>query len=117
MGIQLDLRKVSYLVEGLAYQELFRKGGEYYSEICEDARIGFTDLPENLTYVDQSDHVLDQLPGGIDTLYVLGIGGSALGTSMLLDAFSDKHKRRVVVVDNIDDHSGRVGFFINLKLR
>ena len=109
MGISLNMRKMAYLAEGRAFQELARKGEGFFEKICKDTEIGFTDLPENLIYVDQCDDALNQLPVNVETLYVLGIGGSALGTSMLIDAFPERCSRRVVVVDNVDgDTIGRL---------
>ncbi|NOY22481.1 MAG: glucose-6-phosphate isomerase [Acidobacteria bacterium] len=102
MGISLNMRKMAYLKEGTAYQELARKGEGFFQKICEDPEIGFTELPENLIYVDHCDEALNHLPEGIETLYVLGIGGSALGTSMLINAFPDSCRRKVIVVDNVD---------------
>ncbi|PJB79533.1 MAG: hypothetical protein CO090_05200, partial [Acidobacteria bacterium CG_4_9_14_3_um_filter_49_7] len=102
MGISLNMRKMSYLTESTTYQELVRKGEAFFKRVCEDAEIGFTDLPENLVYVDRCDEALNSLPKGVETLYVLGIGGSALGTSMLINALPDSCSRRVVVVDNVD---------------
>ncbi len=105
MGIALNMRKMVYLKEGTAYRELARKAEGFFGKICEDPEIGFTDLPENLVYVDQCDEALNRLPAGSETLYILGIGGSALGTSMLINAFSDKCVRTVVVVDNVDSNT------------
>ena len=105
MGISLNMRKMSYLTESTTYQELVRKGEGFFKRICEDSEIGFTDLPENLVYVDQCDEALNSLPEGIETLYVLGIGGSALGTSMLISALPDSCSRKVVVVDNVDSNT------------
>jgi len=102
MGITLNMRKMAYLTEGITYRELARKGELFFDRICEDPAVGFTDLPEQLIYLDHSDEALNRLPAGMETLYVLGIGGSALGTSMLLRAFPDSCRRRVVVVDNVD---------------
>ncbi|NOZ12316.1 MAG: glucose-6-phosphate isomerase [Acidobacteria bacterium] len=102
MGITLKMRKMAYLKEGTAYRELARKAEGFFGKICEDPEIGFTGLPENLVYVDRCDEALNRLPAGSETLYVLGIGGSALGTSMLINAFSGSCIRKVVVVDNVD---------------
>ncbi len=107
MAFALNMRKMAYLKADTTYRELFRKGENFYQTICDDPELGFTELPENLIYVDRCDEVLNRLPRDAETLYLLGIGGSALGSAMLLDAFPGQCKRRVIVVDNVDSDTIR----------
>ncbi len=116
MGITLNMRKMAYLKESTACRELARKGEGFFQKIGEDPEIGFAGLPENLIYVDHCDEALNRLPAGMETLYVLGIGGSALGASMLIDAFPGSIKREVIIVDNVDsDTVSRLLLKINPK--
>ena len=86
----------------MPFQKLYERALSEEQHILSDPGIGFTDLPETMAYVDMCDQALNDLPAGIDTLFVLGIGGSALGTAMVLDAFPEGIKRTVHVIDNID---------------
>src|SRR5919197_4535975 len=66
-------------------------------------RLAFAELPHR---VDDARHVLDVAAGvgaDVDTLVVLGIGGSALGARALVSALGERSGgRRVIVADSID---------------
>src|SRR2546425_1239284 len=65
--------------------------------------LAFAELPHRL---DDARHVLDVAAGvgaDVDTLVVLGIGGSALGARALVSALGEgPSRRRVIVADSID---------------
>src|SRR5439155_912959 len=65
--------------------------------------LAFAELPHRL---DEARHVLDVAAGvgaDVDTLVVLGIGGSALGARALVSALGEgPGRRRVIVADSID---------------
>src|SRR5437879_7171283 len=65
--------------------------------------LAFAELPHRL---DDARHVLDVAAGvgaDVDTLVVLGIGGSALGARALVSALGEgPGRRRVIVADSID---------------
>lgn len=64
----------------------------------------FYDLPKQIGAIDAAKDLAGKLRSEFDTLVVLGIGGSALGTKTLLGALPDQ-TRRVVVADNVDPWS------------
>ncbi len=107
MELKLSLRRLSDRKQEREFQGLRQRASQEAENLMKDDSVGFVELPETTAYVDQCDRVLDQLPAGVDHLIVLGIGGSALGTRMILDALPDSLNRRVVIVDNVDSHSVR----------
>ncbi len=66
--------------------------------------IAFYDLHSQGDVLDDIKSLASELRGEFDTLVVLGIGGSALGTKTLLAALPDA-SRRVIVADNVDPSS------------
>lgn len=102
MGLSLDLRLQGDWKRDPAFEKLVERACREEQKLLDDPTIGFTDLPETSAYIDMCDQMVNSMPPAIDTLYVLGIGGSALGTSMVLDAFPEKVKRSVKVIDNVD---------------
>lgn len=77
------------------------------------SRPGFLDLPERRDLLAQVERVAEKTLAGIDTLVVLGIGGSALGPRAIFEAAWGPHglgdvgkpggpTRRLLVADNID---------------
>ena len=102
MALNLDLRLLNRLKSEMTFQTLYERALGEEQKILSDPGIGFPDLPETMAYVDMCDQALNDLPAEINTLFVLGIGGSALGTAMVLDAFPVGIKRTVHVIDNID---------------
>jgi glucose-6-phosphate isomerase len=62
----------------------------------------FYDLPYDDAALKRVGCVADELHDGFDTLVVLGIGGSALGTKAVLDALPPGGRLAVHVLDNID---------------
>ncbi len=105
MSIKLDLRKLESIKNDKEFQLLFEKGMKFAEEIERDDAIGFTDLPEEDRYVKQAKAVAERLPEGIDTLLVLGIGGSALGAKMVRDCFSEELSKKLIVLDNVDPYT------------
>lgn len=105
MVLKLSLRRLSEQSEQRAFQGLVQRAGQEAEALMQDDSVGFVELPETTAYVDQCDRILDGLPAGLKHLIVLGIGGSALGTRMILDALPESVSRRVDVVDNVDSHT------------
>lgn len=64
---------------------------------------GWFSLPSNLEYLKQSKIWSAKIPKSVDTLVVLGIGGSCLGAKAIYDFL--KPSKKVVFLDNIDGHS------------
>jgi len=62
--------------------------------------IGFYDLPSQKDAVAEVKELAAELRQESDTLVVLGIGGSALGTKTIIGALDSD--RRVIVADNVD---------------
>jgi glucose-6-phosphate isomerase len=86
-----------------AHVEQLRAGGE----------LGFLALPHESTLVEQIRRFADGVGQAFDTVVVLGIGGSALGTTMLqqalrparwneLDDEAREYYPRLFVLDNVD---------------
>ncbi|HVN87362.1 MAG TPA: glucose-6-phosphate isomerase [Candidatus Binatia bacterium] len=67
----------------------------------EAGELPFYELPQRREMATTVQAAAAAVRDGLDTLVVLGIGGSALGTRTLLDALGSSGPR-VVVVDNID---------------
>lgn len=67
----------------------------------EAGEIGFYDLHSPGPVLDDIKGLAAELRSEFDTLVVLGIGGSALGTRTLLNALPEA-SRRVIVADNVD---------------
>jgi len=81
----------------------------------------FFDLPENSQMVDEVLDMASYIRSNFETLVVLGIGGSALGTTAVFNALSFKHNLkdvsqrgapRLFVLDNVDPD----GFSVHLSL-
>jgi len=70
----------------------------------ESGEIGFYDLHSPGAVLDDIKSLGSELRDEFDTLVVLGIGGSALGTKTLLGAQPDA-SRQVLVADNVDPSS------------
>jgi glucose-6-phosphate isomerase len=79
----------------------------------EAGRLGFLELPYERTVVEQIRSFADGFGQAFDTIVVLGIGGSALGTTMLQHALRPPHWNelsdeareyfpRLYVLDNVD---------------
>ncbi len=102
MGIKLDLRRLNYIKDEKDFSILYEKAFKYADLIENDPAIGFTELPESDRYILESKRVCERLPEKIDTLVVLGIGGSALGAKMIRDCFPENLKKRLIILDNID---------------
>ena len=79
----------------------------------EAERLGFLDLPERRDLLAQVERVSEKTLGGIDTVVVLGIGGSALGPRAIFETawgpfgLGDVGKtggpaRSLLIADNID---------------
>lgn len=66
--------------------------------------IAFYDLHSQGPVLDDIKSLASELRSEFDTLVVLGIGGSALGTKTLLTALPEA-SRRVIVADNVDPSS------------
>jgi glucose-6-phosphate isomerase len=63
----------------------------------------FYELPHDLESIAAVNELADDLKGRFDTLLVLGIGGSALGTKTVIDAVGrGPGGMRVEVLDNVD---------------
>ncbi len=105
MELTLSLRRLADRKQEREFQGLMERALREAENLMQDDSVGFIELPETTAYVDQCDRVLDQLPQDVDRLLVLGIGGSALGTRMILDALPEAHNRRVDIVDNVDSHT------------
>ncbi len=105
MKISLQLRKLENFKNDVKFNSLFEKGLKYADEIEKDEAIGFTDLPETDRYIEQAKAVSERLPDGIDTLLVLGIGGSALGAKMVRDCFSAYLNKNLIILDNVDPYT------------
>ncbi len=101
MAVHINYKKQQKLIT----DNLMEKGYKFAKEIENDANLGFTELTDTLEYVEKSEEIVKSLPTEIDTLLVLGIGGSALGTSMILNALPDKTNKNVVVLDNVDSNT------------
>ncbi len=102
MAIKLDLRRLEAIKSTDHFKILKDKALKYAKEIENDNSIGFTHLPETSRYIEDAETISLKLPDGIDTLLVLGIGGSALGTKMIANCFGEHLKRRLIVLDNVD---------------
>lgn len=66
-----------------------------------EGKASFYDLPSQRDPLDAVRALATDVRAEADTLVVLGIGGSALGTRTLIEALGDG-SRRVVVADNVD---------------
>lgn len=66
--------------------------------------LAFYTLPEQTEVLKEITTLANAVRQEVDTLVVLGIGGSALGTKTILNALGDG-KVRVIVADNIDPWS------------
>ncbi len=102
MKVNLNLRKLENLKQDKEFNSLMEKGVKFAEEIEKDEAIGFTSLVETDEFIKQSRIVSEKLPEGIDTLLVLGIGGSALGTKMVRDCFYNSLTKKLIVLDNVD---------------
>ncbi|BBB32091.1 glucose-6-phosphate isomerase [Thermotomaculum hydrothermale] len=102
MKIKLNLRKLEHFKNDKNFIELFNKGIDFAEEIEKDSSIGFTELPDTDIYVEKAKAVAEKLPEGIDTLLVLGIGGSALGAKMVRDCFKEFLNKELIILDNVD---------------
>jgi len=78
--------------ETLELFDLWRKQG----------RLGFLDLPYNLTLHRDTADLAEMYRRKYDTLFVAGIGGSSLGLRAILSALDDQSGGKVVVVDSPD---------------
>ncbi len=105
MRFTLDLRKLKPLTEGIEFKKLLALAERYRKEIENDKSVGFTDLPDTDIYLKLCEEVTAKLPDKTDTLLVLGIGGSALGTKALRDCFPESLTKKLIVLDNIDPHT------------
>lgn len=101
MNVSIDFCQL----EKFFTEELIIKGNSYIKKIEENKQLGFTDLPENEEYAEICLNLVNSLDKEIDTLLVLGIGGSALGTSMVLDAIPEKVSKKIIVLDNVDPNT------------
>jgi glucose-6-phosphate isomerase len=100
----------------LITDNLTEKGLNFAKEIENDEDLGFTELTDTHEYIAISEKIVNSLPIEIDTLLVLGIGGSALGTSMVLNALPDKINKKVIVLDNVDSSTiDKVAKEINIE--
>jgi glucose-6-phosphate isomerase len=84
-------------------EDINKKSAEIHNRIInekDNGTIGFFNLP----YTDTSDikEVVNNLKTTFKYCVVLGIGGSALGTTALFEALGDTFKKNLFVVDNID---------------
>ncbi len=102
MAVNLDLRKLQDIVNENEFKKLYQNGLAYAEEIEKDSSIGFTELPETLEHVNKAKEIADKLPENVDTLLVLGIGGSALGAKMVRDAFQNNLTKKLIILDNVD---------------
>lgn len=91
----------------------FHEAHRLVAEWREEGRLGFFDLPAQRQVVERIVDFSDQARAGFDNLVVLGIGGSALGTTALREALCPPgwnelgHEARrgfprLYVLDNID---------------
>lgn len=71
------------------------------SERRRSGEIAFYDLHSETESITEVKALAQDLRDEVDTLVVLGIGGSALGTKTVLDAL-DGQDRQVIVADNVD---------------
>jgi len=98
MTVNINFRTLEPFLE----EELVNKGKKFLEIIENDPQLGFTELIDTDKYVTATIDLINKLNSKIQTLLVLGIGGSALGTSMVLDAIPDKVNKKVIVIDNVD---------------
>ncbi len=74
----------------------------------DSGELPFHDLPYDEAGAAECSRLADELAAEFDTMIVLGIGGSALGTKAVLDAVSESvrpRRMRVHVADNVDPAS------------
>jgi len=65
-------------------------------------RLGFLDLPYNLTLHRDTAELAEMYRRKHGTLFVAGIGGSSLGLRAILSALNDQSGRKVIVADSPD---------------
>ncbi len=110
MSVRLDVNGM--MAEAIGQQGLSREEVEALapraSEVAhvlqarrEAGELPFYELPQRRDMLQAVKTVAAAVREGVDTLVVLGIGGSALGTRTLIKALAAPSPR-VVVVDNID---------------
>jgi len=95
---------------------------QHIQERRDSGELPFFDLPHNLAAVDEIVTLAKEIQADFDNLIVLGIGGSALGTTAMFKAlcyghnFQSKEQRgglpRLFVLDNVDPD----GFAAHLAL-
>ena len=81
---------------------------ESIRERREAGELAFHELPYDVAGAKECARLADEIAGEFDTLIVLGIGGSALGTKAVLDALPTAVRARrmdVHVADNVDPTS------------
>lgn len=101
MTVNINFRKM----ESFLTEELINIGTSFAEEVENNPKLGFTKLTDTEKYINECQNVIKTIDKKMDTLLVLGIGGSALGTSMVLDALPDNINKKVIVIDNVDSHS------------
>ncbi len=105
--------------------ELLTRTKEIHTQIQtrrENGELPFFDLPCSLDVVEEVSRIAKEIQGNFDNLVVLGIGGSALGTTAIFNALcychnlKDSRQRnglpRLFVLDNVDPD----GFSAHLTL-
>ncbi|MGD8362994.1 MAG: glucose-6-phosphate isomerase [Gemmatimonadota bacterium] len=112
---------------GGALAEAFRKAHEDVAARRDAGEIGFFDLPEATASAKAIQDLADSFGQWFENIVVLGIGGSALGTTTLRDALlgphwneldeeARDHYPRLFVLDNVDPRSV-AGLLDRLDLR
>jgi glucose-6-phosphate isomerase len=102
--VALDFQNVFNLEKGLS-QEVFHKLGEQlpvYLESFQRRDQGFYQVIDDDQILDDIEDFCTRVEGRYDDIVVLGIGGSALGTKAIRDAFhpSDR-KPHLHILDNV----------------
>jgi glucose-6-phosphate isomerase len=100
MGFQLHFSKSCPKDESELNDQLFNETFNALKSTCESQEHGFFRLSENDQFIKRSTEIYNKHKN-IKTFIHIGIGGSALGPKMLLDALQ-KNKRQFIFMDNID---------------
>lgn len=103
--IHINFQNVFHVEKGLT-QEVFHKFGEripLYLESFQSRNQGFYKTIDDDKILDDIESFCERVEGDYDHIVVLGIGGSALGTKAIRDAFHPADRKpHLHILDNVD---------------
>lgn len=76
-----------------------------FNDLLNKKQLGFLDLHNRKELMQASVDRANELKAQVDTLCIVGIGGSSLGVELIENFFSDKNDVEIKVFDNVDPSS------------